>query len=770
MSKKTYSAPDLDDIEAPQALQRTKSTSSATEDQNQRSSCSGESVEEVDEREMKMFGEDKDSGEEEEHEDPSTVDYLDKEDDDDDNPNKYLPNPEPKGSVAMAPLRFAWLTVSTMGIVYGDIGTSPLYTWATILSDFEDHPYEEEDLIGAMCILVYSLILIVAIKYAIFILMADNRGEGGIFALTSLVPPTRKDIKTKMSKEIPRYEVWIKRICVALSIIGAGFIFGDGAITPAVSVLSAIEGLGVVNSDVPNYEVIIGLTILSILFLSQPFGSGQLAIFLGPIMLVWFMFIGAVGLYNIIEYNPGVMRAFNPYWGYQFFARNGLIGYKALGGICLCFTGAEALYADMGHFGKWPLRAGVYFVVLPSVSLSYFGQLAYLLRFPNAASSPFFESVPSEVFWPVMVVATMAAIIASQAMISGTFSLISQGMGLGTIPPMTLTHTSKRMHGQVYAPVGNWILMATTLGLILFFQSSSALAAAYGIAVTGTLAITTLIFMAMVVLRWKWSAFVVVPVCLFFFAIEMIYFSANMTKFPNGGWVALLLAAATIIFMGSWKLGQSDVSRTIAAKRHKKTIRDVIRWASDPNVPRIPCTGVFLGGGDEDCEGVPKAVLQHMKVHRYLPTTVILVVSKTIDLPQVRSEARLSCRALCPGLIKLTARRGYIESRSDVGEMLQQAEAQGLLKPDPQSPHYHYFIARQSLQLRESRRVWSRIRLSIYNFMVMNARPPACQSLIIPKQGLIEYHSSLLISKPLPGDNLVCRFVNRKPTNGSVPM
>jgi K+ transporter len=203
--------------------------------------------------------------------------------------------------------------------------------------------------------------------------------------------------------------------------------------------------------------------------------------------------------------------------------------------------------------------------------------LAYLLRFPNAASSPFFESVPSEVFWPVMVVATMAAIIASQAMISGTFSLISQGMGLGTIPPMTLTHTSKRMHGQVYAPVGNWILMATTLGLILFFQSSSALAAAYGIAVTGTLAITTLIFMAMVVLRWKWSAFVVVPVCLFFFAIEMIYFSANMTKFPNGGWVALLLAAATIIFMGSWKLGQSDVSRAIAAKRHKKTIRDVIR-------------------------------------------------------------------------------------------------------------------------------------------------------------------------------------------------
>lgn len=468
----------------------------------------------------------------------------------------------------------------------------------------------------------------------------------------------------------------------------------------------------------------------------------------------------AVGIYNIVTFDSSVFRAFNPYWGYLYFARRGVTGYKALGGVCLCFTGVEALYADMGHFGRWPIRVGWALIVLPSVLMSYFGQLSYIITHPGVSGPIFFESVPSQVYWPMLVVATMAAVIGSQSLISATFSLISQAIGLEAFPPVALHHTSAALHGQVYAPTGNWLLMATSIGLVLFFQSSSALASAFGIAVTGTMAITTLIFVSMVVLRWHWSAWFAVPIGALFFFVELVYFSANMTKFNDGGWVALLLAAVAIAFMGSWKLGRVDVVRCLAAKTHHKTMRDVVRWTNDVNVQRVPGTGVFLGSDEET---VPKSLLQHFKIHRSLPTTVVTVHTKTIDLPHIKPEAHLSCRAIGPGLVKLTVRRGFVERRTDTSEVLQQAEHAGVLKTDPKSPSFFYFISRQTVVLREARRFWSRVRLGLYNFMVMIARPPACVSMVIPHNRRIEYHSELVLSKPLPGDNPISRFINQSP-------
>jgi KUP system potassium uptake protein len=597
--------------------------------------------------------------------------------------------------------KLAVLSLTALGIVYGDIGTSPLYALKECFSPTTGVRPTMENVYGVLSLVVWSLTLVVSIKYILFILRADNRGEGGILALLALI---QQRLQTRAGA--------IRMgILVTLGLFGAALLYGDGVITPAITVLGAIEGLQVATPVFTPVIVPLSAVILFLLFTLQRYGTHRIGKVFGPVMLLWFLSIGLLGAVEIAQ-EPEILRAIDPRYAVRFFSHNGWHGFFILGAVVLVVTGAEALYADIGHFGKRPIRVAWFVCVFPALLLNYFGQGALLLRDASAATNPFFRLVPEPLLYLMVALATAAAIIASQALISGAFSLTQQALQLGYSPRVTIKHTSKHEAGQIYIPEVNTALMIGCIGLVLGFRSSNALAAAYGIAVTGTMVITTLLFYSIARQRWHWPLTRALAFLAFFFAIDLAFLSANVVKIEHGGWFPIAVAVTLYIMMTTWKRG-----RTV--------LHDLLRSASLPmdlfledvrrrKPPRVPGTAVFM---TSDTTGAPVVLLHHLKHNKVLHEQVILLSIITADVPEVPQQERVQFEPLGEGFYRVVASYGFMQT-PNVREVMACCEPMGLrVRPADTS----YYLGREQLIPTGSAPL-ARWRKKLFVFMARNAR------------------------------------------------
>src|SRR3954452_12232522 len=548
------------------------------------------------------------------------------------------------------------LAIGALGIVYGDIGTSPLYAFR---ESFEQHHLDASNPVNALgvaSVVFWALIIIISIKYLTFVMRADNRGEGGILALTAMIMP-----RGRMTQRAA--------VIVTLGVFGTALLYGDGLITPAISVLSAVEGFKVATSAFDDLIIPISVAILAALFLVQRRGTGGIGRVFGPVMVVWFTTIGALGL-NQITKMPSVIKAVSPTYAVDFFRSAPLNSFLTLGSIFLVVTGGEALYADMGHFGRRPIQLTWYTIVLPALVLNYFGQAALLLRDPLAIESPFFNLAPEWAIVPLAVLATMATVIASQALISGAFSLTVQAAQLDYLPRVKIRHTSSAHRGQVYVPLVNWALMVGCIGLVLTFRSSQNLAAAYGIAVTTTMAITTLLFYVVCVYRWHWSRAKALVVCVPLFVVDLAFLGANIPKIPHGGWFPLLVAFGLVIQMTTWRKGRELVAARI--HRGERPIGDVLDEYSD--VVRVPGSAVFMF---KDLGRAPPALVNNLRHNKVLHRTTLIVSVATIEVPRVDPQRRCEVTKVEPGVYQVLLRFGFMEE-PDVIAALREIRVRGL--------------------------------------------------------------------------------------------
>jgi KUP system potassium uptake protein len=569
----------------------------------------------------------------------------------------------------------ALLSLTALGVVYGDIGTSPLYA---VRESFHPahgiHP-TPQNVLGVLSLIVWALVLVISVKYAVFVLRADNRGEGGILALTSLVTPVAA------MRRSPRW------MLIMLGLFGTALLYGDGMITPVMSVLSAVEGLEVATPVFRPYIVPITIVILLAIFLIQRFGTERVGKLFGPVTLLWFVLISVLGVMHIVR-APQVFAAVNPLYGARFFAENGYSGFLVLGSVFLVVTGGEALYADMGHFGRKPIRYAWYFVVLPALLLNYFGQGALLIRNPAAVENPFFRMVPQWALYPVVVIATSAAVIASQALITGAYSLTMQAVQLGYMPRVEIRHTSRRERGQIYIPAVNWLLMACCIGLTLGFQRSTNVAAAYGVAVTTTMVVTSLLLFTVERERWRWPLWATLLFTGFFLAVDLAFWGANIVKIPHGGWFPLVMGAGIFILMSTWKTG-----RGILAERLQRGTLPIGLFLDDLGrrpVHRVPGTAVFMYGGRE---GTPPALLHSMKHYKVLHETVVVLGVETQEVPHVAGEERVSVQELGHGFYRIVLSYGFMEDPC-VPEALATVRVPGL---DLSPARTSYFLGRETL-------------------------------------------------------------------------
>ena len=553
------------------------------------------------------------------------------------------------------------LAVGALGVVYGDIGTSPLYTVKECFHGTYAIALTPANLLGVMSLIFWSLTMVVMIKYVIFILMADNDGEGGIYALAAL-------FLGKGAKQVS--EKTVKRL-VLLAIFGAALLYGDGIITPVISVLSAVEGLNVATSAAEPFVLPISCGVLFGLFLFQSLGTERIGKVFGPIMLFWFTSIAALGLAQILR-RPEILAALDPRYAVSFFVVNRLHGIVVLGAVVLCLTGGEALYADLGHFGRGPIRLSWTVLVFPALLLNYFGQTALLLENPQATAHPFYELVPRVLLYPMVALSTIATVIASQAMISGVYSLTQQAIQIGYCPRLHIVHTSGETKGQIYLPWVNTMMMIGCLGLALAFKESSRLAAAYGIAVTGTMAITTLIYYYVSRYNWGWPAWKsLLPACIFLF-FDLSYFGANLLKFVDGGWFAITVAVVLTVIMLTWRDG-----RALLAKRNEDArlpieviLKDIQRY----KLVRTPGTGAFLSVSPA---GTPITLLHLLKHTESLPQRVVLMSVTSANTPFVDRGERLVITDLGQGFHRLIATYGFMET-PNVPDILEIATQRGL--------------------------------------------------------------------------------------------
>ena len=537
----------------------------------------------------------------------------------------------------------ALLTLGALGVVYGDIGTSPLYALRECFHGTHGVAPTRENVLGVLSLIFWSLTLIISIKYIVFVMRADNRGEGGILALMALVAQN------------PGAHRRSRAVLIAMGLFGAALLYGDGMITPAISVLGAVEGLQVATRLFEPYVVPATMAILLALFLIQSRGTARVGALFGPVMVAWFGVIAALGI-RWIARDPHVLVAFNPIHALDFFGRNGWHGFIVLGAVFLVVTGGEALYADMGHFGRRPIRLAWFGLVLPALVLNYLGQGAMLLSDPAAAASPFYLMAPRWALYPLVALATSAAIIASQALISGAFSLTRQAIQLGYSPRLEIEHTSASHQGQIYIPQVNWTLMFATLGLVVGFQSSSALAAAYGMAVTSTMVITTLL--AYLVARGAWgvSRAVAGSLAVFFLVIELAFFGANAIKIAHGGWFPLVVGAAIYTALSTWKRG-----RLLLASRLRERMYPFDRFLQDiaERPPqRVDGTAIFM---TSNLQGTPTPLLHNLSHNKVLHERVILLTAVTVDAPYVSDSERGTIEPLGQGFYRLTLRYGFME-------------------------------------------------------------------------------------------------------------
>lgn len=534
------------------------------------------------------------------------------------------------------------LALTALGIVYGDIGTSPLYALRESFHFYQLAP-TRQNVLGVLSLIFWSLVLVISVKYAVFVLRADNRGEGGILALTALATP------------IGTIRRGGRQALILLGLFGTALLYGDGMITPAISVLGAVEGLRVATPLFEPYIVPIAVTVLIALFAVQSRGTAGVGRVFGPVTVVWFATLAALGLPWIWR-APEVLASINPLYAAHFFTTNGARGFLVLGSVFLVVTGGEALYADMGHFGRRPIRIAWFAVVLPALLLNYWGQGALLLHQPEAVENPFYRMAPAWFIYPQVLIATLAAIIASQALISGAFSLTMQAVQLGYLPRMEIAHTSARERGQVYIPAVNWGLMVACIGLVFGFRSSSNIAAAYGVAVTTTMVVTTLLLAVVARERWNWSVAAVAAFSLVFLAIDLAFWGANMIKVPQGGWFPLAVGAGVFTLMTTWKAGRAVLRRRMAegALPWDFFVRDM----ADHPLPRVPGTAVFMYG---DPNGTPPALLHSLKHYGVLHEQVLLLSVQTADVPYVDVADRAEVQKLDAGFFRIVLHYGFRE-------------------------------------------------------------------------------------------------------------
>lgn len=588
------------------------------------------------------------------------------------------------------------LLIAATGVVYGDIGTSPLYTLREVFNHgvLPNH----DGVLGVLSLIIWSLVWVVSIKYVLFILRADNDGEGGVMALTALAQ--------RAARDYPR----LRRILLLLGLFGAALFFGDSMITPAISVLSAVEGLQVAFDDIDSWIVPLALAILISLFLIQKHGTARLGILFGPVMLLWFLVLGGLGLYGIAQY-PAVLQALNPYWGAHFFIAHPGIGVTILGAVVLALTGAEALYADMGHFGRQPIARAWFYLVLPGLLLNYLGQGALILSDPEVAHNPFFRLAPGWALLPMVLLSTLATVIASQAVISGAFSLTRQAIQLGYVPRMFIQHTSETEQGQIYVGAVNWALMIGVVLLVLGFGSSGALASAYGVAVTGTMLITTLLAAAVVLLLWKMPRWLSIPLLLSFLLVDSLFFAANLPKILAGG--AFPLVAGIILFtlMATWKRGKELlVERLLENALPLATFIDSI--GRQPPL-RVRGTAVFLTAR---VDAVPHALLHNLLHNQVLHERVVLLTVITEDSPRVAPSQRLELHDHGEGFYRVILHFGFSE-RPDVPHALAQCQNEAV---DFTPLSTTYFLSRETV-IASPRTGMARWRELLFAFMLKNA-------------------------------------------------
>jgi KUP system potassium uptake protein len=600
------------------------------------------------------------------------------------------------------------LVLGALGVVYGDIGTSPLYTEQVIFSSYRATSHITPAAVyGVASLIFWALMIVVSIKYAGVIMRAHNRGDGGIMALTAL---------------LQRNKVARGALLVTLGIFGAALFFGDGMITPAISVLGSIQGVQVATPALAHLVVPLSVAILLGLFVLQRFGSGTIGWLFGPVILVWFSVIGLIGLSQVVR-DPAVLQGLSPSWAVRFMLQHGVQGYLVLGGVVLAVTGAEALYADRGHFGAGPIRMGWFGLAFPALMLNYLGQAVFILHHPSLAKhastfNPFYQMTPHWALWPMVVLAAVATVIASQAVISGSFSVAKQAVQLGFLPRLKVTHTSK-VEGQIYVPIINWILCVGVIALTLVYRSATRLGDIYGVAVTGTFILNTLLFLAVARMLWGAPKRRLAPVALLFLTVEVAFFSSNIAKIAHGAWLPLAIGLVVSVVMINWRRGQVIVTQNRVAQEGRLDAFLAGLAAKEAPPIRTPGVAVFLC---RDKDTTPLALRAAVEYTHTLPEKVVIVSVETVSVPHVETFDRCSVEVLGHGLFKvvhLTARFGY-HDKLNIPEALAQARKQGLLERNLDLEHASYFVSRITITPTDSpgMRRW---RKNLFIAMARNA-------------------------------------------------
>jgi KUP system potassium uptake protein len=599
-----------------------------------------------------------------------------------------------------------------VGVVFGDIGTSPLYAIRESFHGEHGFTVNPVNILGALSLIFWSLMLIISLKYVLLILRADNKGEGGILALETLA---RKDGRISHVKA--------SQIILFVGIFGATLLYGDGIITPAISVLSALEGLKEATPVFESYVPLITIGVLTLLFSVQKFGTDRIGAIFGPITMIWFLALGALGVSKILQY-PMILAAMNPMYAVDFFVSNGWQGYIILGTIFLTVTGGEALYADMGHFGRSPIQVGWFTLVLPCLLLNYFGQGALILQDPTAVESPFYRMVPSWGLYPMVALATMATVIASQALISGVFSLTKQAIQLGYFPRMAVIHTSDKTIGQIYIPFINWALFIGAVWLVIEFRESSSMAAAYGIAVSLTMLVTT--FLALVVARkvWKWSPLMILFVIGPFVFIDLAFFGSNSLKIISGGWIPLVIAVAMFVLMVTWIRGRQLLAAGLAEQ--SLPFDKLVEEFEASRYPRVEGTAIYMSGRPGTC---PLALSHNVRHNKVMHERVILITFITKDVPHVARYKRIAIDQPAKGLFRVIVSLGFMDD-PDFQSVVELCRDQDFtIEPNDTT----FFLGREIVLATQKTgmAIW---REKIFAFMGRNAQSPVTYYKLPAKQ------------------------------------
>jgi KUP system potassium uptake protein len=607
------------------------------------------------------------------------------------------------------------LVMLATGVVFGDIGTSPLYAIKECVDTAHGVAATEQNLLGILSLVFWSLTMVVTVKYLTFIMRADNRGEGGILALLALVPPRERVDSARIG--------WI----AGLVIFGAALLYGDGVITPAISVLSAVEGLAVGTTRLSPAVVPLTVAILFGLFWVQKRGTARIGRVFGPIMILWFVTLTVLGAVQVAQY-PAVLAAIDPAHAVSFFVHHGWYGVLVLGSVVLVITGGEALYADMGHFGRAPIRLAWFALVMPALLVNYFGQAACVIRHPEGAANPFYALVPPALIYPMVALSTAATIIASQALISGAYSLTRQAVQLGFCPRVTIVHTSDHAEGQIFIPEVNAALAIACIWLVLTFKESSALAAAYGIAVTGTMAITSVVYFVVLTGTWRWPLWKAAPLAALFLSFDIPFFAANALKFFNGGWFPIAVALALFLVMTTWKTGRAYLARSLADKM--LPIEVFVDDITSHNPHRVSGTAVFMASNPK---GVPIVLLHHWKHNQVLHEAVVLLSIVSESIPEVKDSDRIAVRAFGSGLYQVTAHYGFMETPNVPRILRDAARYYGV---PYQSDRTSYYLGRETL-LTSGQSNMFRWRKALFSFVSRNSRS-ATQYFGIPPDRVVE--------------------------------